>query len=125
MCIETFASVSQQGLRSAAKSGLAITVALQDDIQDGLVAPRWRWRVFGPCTRRSGLNPSDRTVRLLAGGNGYQRALDELFSPHGLNSLSHHGKSGLGEFQSQMTLTTLAASHPFRRLWRSELRLPT
>ncbi|MBH1625664.1 LysR family transcriptional regulator [Stenotrophomonas maltophilia] len=33
----TFTSASQQGLRSAAKSGLAITVALQDDIQDGLV----------------------------------------------------------------------------------------
>lgn len=33
----TFTSASQQGLRSAAKSGLAITVALQDDIQDGLM----------------------------------------------------------------------------------------
>ncbi|PZS90843.1 LysR family transcriptional regulator [Stenotrophomonas maltophilia] len=33
----TFTSASQQGLRSAAKSGLAVTVALQDDIQDGLV----------------------------------------------------------------------------------------
>lgn len=29
--------MSQQDLRSAAKSGLAITVALQDDIQEGLV----------------------------------------------------------------------------------------
>ncbi|MBH1655027.1 LysR family transcriptional regulator [Stenotrophomonas maltophilia] len=33
----TFTSPNQQGLRSAAKSGLAITVALQDDIQDGLM----------------------------------------------------------------------------------------
>lgn len=33
----TFTSASQQGLRSAAKAGLAITIALQDDIQDGLV----------------------------------------------------------------------------------------
>ncbi len=32
-----FSSASQQGLRSAAKSGLAITIALEDDIQDGLV----------------------------------------------------------------------------------------